>query len=61
MDDTELDIPEISEHERDALCVAIASAASAVLGGLPMSATFFAEAAAFVIQPTHFSRPEVLH
>ena len=64
MDDIEHDLVETSEHEHAetaALCEAVATAASAVLGGLPMIATFHPEFAAFVVRPLHHILPEVLH
>ena len=60
MDDTDTEFDEY-EQETAALCEAVASAATAVLGGLPMIASFHSEYAAFVIRPLHHVLPEVLH
>ena len=61
MGDTESDFPETSERDEAALCEAVATAATVVLGGLPMIATFHPEYAAFVLRPRHHVEPETLH
>ena len=60
-DDNTQNDAELPERDEAALCEAVATAASVVLGGLPMIASFHSEYAAFVIRPAHHVSPEVLH